>query len=155
MGWGRVLTGEFKKESYPMEKTPVRTPSYVCRSDLPVQGCTPAKHTLGMTRRGFCTIFVQAPIRRYVPALSCTAGVRSESQASSLLFLCYARTSIRAACMHSYVQILSHSHIPGYPCVLLHSLPLSSFLTYIHTYTHQHASGLISQHHTCSLRLSG
>lgn len=66
-----------------------------------------------------------------------SAGVRSESQASFLLSLCYAHASIRAARMHSYVQILSHSHIPGHPCVLLHSPSLSSFLTCIHPPAYQ------------------
>lgn len=129
MGRGRLLTGEFKKESYPIEKTPSR----IHRSDLPAPTCTITQHTPGTTRRDLCTIFVQA-----APIHSCTvmhrrrsAGIRAESQASSLLFLCYAHASVRAARMHSYVQILSHSHIPGHPCVLLHSPPLSSLLTYI------------------------
>lgn len=77
MGRGRLLTGEFEKESYPMEKTPVRTPCHVHTGDLLAWICTLAKHTLGTTRRGFCTIFVQARIHQYIPAPSCTADRKS------------------------------------------------------------------------------
>lgn len=129
MGRGRLLTGEFKKESYPIKKTP----SHVHRSTLP----TPTR-TL-QARAGGISALHHLCAGSYPPRHSCTvmhrrpsAGARSESQASPLPFLCYAHASARAACMHSYVQILSHSHIPGHPCVLLHSPSLSSLLTYIH-----------------------
>lgn len=43
-GEGRLLTGESRKESQPIAKTHVRTPSHVHAGDLPVWSCTLAKH---------------------------------------------------------------------------------------------------------------
>lgn len=130
MGRGRLLKGEFKKESYPIE----RIPCPIHTSDLPALTCTLVKHTPDTTRRDLCTSFVQPRIHQYIPAPSCTAGARQAFALNPKHLPCffYATHMLRATCMHSYVQILSHSHMPEHPCVLLHSHPLSSLLTYIH-----------------------
>lgn len=129
MGRGRLLTGEFKKESYPIEKTP----SHVHRSTLPVP-----TRTL-QARAGGISALHHLCAGSYPPRHSCTvmhrrrsAGARSESQASPLPFLCYAHASARAACMHSYVQV-SFTHPWASMCSP--SLSLSLFPSHIHTPT--------------------
>lgn len=134
-GEGRLLTGESRKESQPIAKTHVRTPSHVHAGDLPVWSCTLAKHP------SLCSLL---PADTF---LQCHA-----LQALSRRSLCIPSIPLSSSPLRrmlGYVQISSHSHIPGHPCVLLHSLPLPSFLTCAHPH------GLISQHHTLSLRLSG
>lgn len=156
MGRGRLLTGEFKEESYPIEKTPVRTPSHVHMSDLPAPTCTLAKHTPGTTRRDFCTIFVQARSHRYIPASSCTAGAQQAFALNPKHLPCffYATHTLLfepLACTAMCKFCLIHTSLGIH--VFSFTLPLS--LPFSHAYTHWRTSGLISQHHTCSLRLSG
>lgn len=98
----------------------------------------------------FCTAFVQPGLHRHIPALSCTAGTRQAMALNPkhlpLLPPCYAQASARAARVLGCVQILSHSHIPGHPCV---SPPLPSSLTCVHPparrWPHLAASHMLSE----------
>jgi len=155
MGRGRLLTGEFKKESYPIAKTPVCAPSRVRTGNLPVWGCTLVKRAPATAGRGFCTIFVQAHIHRYIPAPSCTAGAR---QAFALnpkhlpCSLCATHTlpfePVAGTATCTFCLIHMSPGIQAFSFTLPLSLPFS------HTHTHWLTGGLISQRHTCSLRLS-
>lgn len=113
------------------------------------------KHTPGTTRRGFYTIFVQARIHRYIPAPSCTAGTRQAFALNPKHLPCffYATHTLLfepLACTATCKFCLIHTSLGIH--VFSFTLPLS--LPFSHTYTHWHTSSLISQHHTCSLRLS-
>lgn len=138
-----------------LKKPRIRLPFHVHMSDLPLQNCTLTKHTPGTTRRGFCIIFVQAHIHRYIPALSCTAGTQPVLALNPKHLPCffYATHTLLLellACTATCKFCLIHTSLGIH--VFSFTLPLS--LPFSHTYTHWHTSGLISQHHTCSLRLS-
>lgn len=152
MGRGRLLRGEFKKESYPIEKIP----SHVCTSDLPALTCTLAKDTPGTTRRDLCTSLVQARIHQYIPAPSCTAGAQQAFALNPKHLPCffYATHTLLfepLACTATCKFCLIHTSLG----IHVFSFTLSLSLPFSHTYTHWHTGGLISQHHTCSLRFSG
>lgn len=146
MGRGRLLTGEFKKESYPIKKTP----SHVHRSTLPTPTRTLQEGSL------LCTIFVQARIHRDIPAPSCTAGPRqalalNPKHPPCLSYATHTLLLEPLACTATCKFCLIHTSLGIH--VFSFTLPLS--LPFSHTYTHWHTGGLISQHHTCSRRLSG
>lgn len=122
--------------------------------DLPVWSRTLA---VGMARRAFLHRLCAA---WSPPTHSCTvmhrrhsAGDGSESQASSpassVLRAGFCSSRSRARLRADFV---SFTH-PWASMCFSFTLPLSLPLS--HAYTHRHGGGLISQHHTCSLRLSG
>lgn len=95
-------------------------------------------------------------LHRYIPALSCTAGARQAFALNPKHLPCFFYATHMLlfellACTATCKFCLIHTSLGIH--VFSFTLPLS--LPFSHTYSHWHTGGLISQHHTCSLRLSG